>query len=211
MDAADISMHISCNGHWQERKGRRRIVKRTPLVLTKLDHILMQVSTGKKSNVSAANILMMMVMKKYIQGKKCCEGYGSYESLDIWEKRLCRYASTICYWTTVRDYLLINYRFIRVKRLGDWPLTMSACNDICPWFFAFEHTNYARWMPVFICDMARLPDTYPSVHKAFMEGKFVVQLSDKKASLAKSIAKSFLSRIVEQMASMDSQRKRLWS
>ena len=31
--------------------------------------------------------------------------------------------------------------------------------------------------------MARLPDTHPSVHKAFMEGKFVVQRSDKKASL----------------------------
>ena len=31
-------------------------------------------------------------------------------------------------------------------------------------------------------DMSALPETHPSVHKAFMEGKFVVQCSDKKFS-----------------------------
>ncbi|KAJ8378777.1 hypothetical protein AAFF_G00236490 [Aldrovandia affinis] len=31
--------------------------------------------------------------------------------------------------------------------------------------------------------MATLPDTHPSVHEAFMEGKFVVQRGDKKFSL----------------------------
>ncbi|KAJ8411103.1 hypothetical protein AAFF_G00181380 [Aldrovandia affinis] len=38
-------------------------------------------------------------------------------------------------------------------------------------------------MPVFLKDMATLPDTHPSVHEAFMEGKFVVQRGDKKFSL----------------------------
>ena len=31
--------------------------------------------------------------------------------------------------------------------------------------------------------MARLPETHPSVHEAFMAGKFVVQRGDKKSSL----------------------------
>ena len=38
-------------------------------------------------------------------------------------------------------------------------------------------------MPVFLKDMAYLQETHPSVHEAFMEGKFVVQRSDKKFSL----------------------------
>lgn len=38
-------------------------------------------------------------------------------------------------------------------------------------------------MPVFLNDMANLPDTQPAVHEAFMEGKFVVQRGDKKFSL----------------------------
>ena len=38
-------------------------------------------------------------------------------------------------------------------------------------------------MPVFLKDMACLPETHPNVHEGFMEGKFVVQRSDKKFSL----------------------------
>ena len=67
--------------------------------------------------------------------------------------------------------------------MDNWPLTLNACDDLCPWFFAFGHRNYARWMPVFWKDMSCLPETHSSVHKAFMEGKFVVQRSDKKFSL----------------------------
>ena len=67
--------------------------------------------------------------------------------------------------------------------MDNWPLTPNACDDLCPWFFAFGHTNYARWMPVFLKDMACLPETHPSVPEAFMEGKFIVQRSDKKFSL----------------------------
>jgi len=67
--------------------------------------------------------------------------------------------------------------------VGDWPLTLDACTDLCSWFFAFGHTNYARWIPVFLKDMAALPEIHPSVHEAFVEGKFVVQCSDKMFSL----------------------------
>ena len=101
----------------------------------------------------------------------------------MWEKRLISNVPTINYWTSVREYLLINCRFVRGQRLGNWLLTLNACDEICPWCFAFGHTNYARWVPVFLRDMARLPETHPSVHEAFIAGKFVVQLGDKKSSL----------------------------
>ena len=74
------------------------------------------------------------------------------EPMEIWEKRLVNNVPTICYWTTVREYLLINYLL----------------------------TNYARWLPVFLKDMAKLPEVHPAVHDAFMEGMCVVQRGDKK-------------------------------
>ena len=100
--------------------------------------------------------------------------------MEIWEKRLVNNVPTICYWTTVREYLLINCCFIRGQRVGHWPLTLNLCNELCPWFFAFGHTNYARWLPVFLKDMAKLPEVHPAVHAAFMEGMCVVQRGDKK-------------------------------
>ena len=103
--------------------------------------------------------------------------------MNMRERRLSERAATICYWRTVQDYLLIICRFVRGQRVGDWPLTLDACTDLCSWFFAFGHTNYARWIPVFLKDMAALPEIHPSVHEAFVEGKFVVQCSDKMFSL----------------------------
>ncbi|XP_076158119.1 uncharacterized protein LOC143140875 [Alosa pseudoharengus] len=113
----------------------------------------------------------------------CQEGYGPHESMEMWENRLRNNAPTTSYWLTVRDYLRINCRLIRGQRVRNWPLTLNALEDLCPWLFAFGHTNYAHWMPVFLKDMANLPDTHPAVHEAFMEGKFVVQRGDKKFSL----------------------------
>ena len=55
--------------------------------------------------------------------------------------------------------------------------------DLFPYFFICRHTNYTRWLPVFLRDMARLPLIHPSVHDAFLQGKFVVQCSNKKLSL----------------------------
>ena len=44
--------------------------------------------------------------------------------------------------------------------------------------FPLSDTHYARWVPVVLRDMVRLPETHP-----FMAGKFVVQRGDKKSSL----------------------------
>lgn len=115
--------------------------------------------------------------------KYCQEGYGPHEPIDIWEKRLITAFPTIFFWTTIRDYMLICCRFVRGQWVGDWPLTLSACNELCPWFFAFGHTNYARRMPVILWDMAQLPEFHPLVHQAFLDGKFVVQRADKKFSV----------------------------
>ena len=111
----------------------------------------------------------------------CKTGFEPHESFDMWG--LAETASTVSYWKTVREYLLINCRFVRGLRSANWLLTLKACEDLCPWFFTFGHTNYARWMPVFLSDMARLQTTHPTIHTAFVEGQCVVQRSNKKFSM----------------------------
>ena len=124
------------------------------------------------------HILKLQAYRSY-----CQDNYGPHESLDMWEKRLTDNGPTTRYWKTVETYLLILCRFLRAQRSGNWELTLSACTDFCPWFFAFGHTNYTRWMPVFLNEMKGLPINHPSIHQAFIEGKFVVQRSNKKFSL----------------------------
>ena len=41
-------------------------------------------------------------------------------------------------------------------------------------FFALDHGNYARWLPVHLHDMGTLYLTNPAIYKEFKERNFVV-------------------------------------
>ena len=74
-------------------------------------------------------------------------------------------------------------RFVRSLREGDFPLYVQSCDELCSWFHALDHTNYARWLPVYVRDMVQLAQQNPEVHAEFMKGNFVVQKSRRKFSL----------------------------
>ena len=115
---------------------------------------------------------------------KYCQQPGPHESFEMWEQRLLATSPTACYWgKIVRNFLLKSCCFVHNQRLGNWPGTLDAIDELCPYFFALGHTNYSRWVPVFLRDMTQLPHCHPAVHANFMEGNFVVQRSDKKFSL----------------------------
>ena len=59
------------------------------------------------------------VLKVQAYDEYCHEGYGPHVTLEMWEKELVRNYPTICYWTTMREFLLINCRFVRGHRSGD--------------------------------------------------------------------------------------------
>ena len=37
-----------------------------------------------------------------------------------------------------------------------------------------DHTNYARWLSVHLCDMVKLEEKNPEIFSHFVEGEFVV-------------------------------------
>ena len=52
-----------------------------------------------------------------------------------------------------------------------------------PLFFAFDHCNYSRWLPIHVRDMVQLETKQPGVFREFMEGNLVVQRSHHKFSM----------------------------
>ena len=100
--------------------------------------------------------------------------------MEVWEEKLYSSSPTACYWRKiVWKFLKIYCQFIHSQRIGDWNRCLEAIDDLCPYFFAFGHTNYARWTPVFLRDMAQLPTRHPDVYENFKKGLFVVQRSQK--------------------------------
>ena len=56
---------------------------------------------------------------------------------------------------------------------------LDALTELVPWFHALDHTNYARWLPVHLKDMAELSKKHPEVAKAFSDCKFTVQKTNR--------------------------------
>lgn len=49
--------------------------------------------------------------------------------------------------------------FVRAHRTINFDLYVEALEELIPWFFALDHINYARWLPIHIRDMRSVPGT----------------------------------------------------
>ena len=58
---------------------------------------------------------------------------------------------------------LIILIFLRSLRKGNFDLYKDSLAMLIPWFFALDHPNYARWLPIHVRDMMALDRIAPSV------------------------------------------------
>jgi hypothetical protein len=68
-----------------------------------------------------------------------------------------RESSTFQYWDTVLNMELLGLIFIRSHREANFPLYVERLKALVPRFFALNHHNYARRIPIHIRDMESLP------------------------------------------------------
>ena len=80
-------------------------------------------------------------------------------------------------WSTYMEMVEVLLNFIRAERDGNWALHLESFAAMLPWLTIYDHTNYARWGPVYLADMKNLEKTAPEVHAYFTDGNFVVKRS----------------------------------
>ena len=81
---------------------------------------------------------------------------------------------TFQFWNEYTKTLL---HYIRAERVRNWDLHLSSVVEMTRYMFAYDHTNYARWMSVYLCDMQLLPISAPSVQMEFETGSHSVNRS----------------------------------
>ena len=79
------------------------------------------------------------------------------------------------FWNSYLDMVELMLCFIRATREGNWKLHLNCVKDMLPWFFAYDHTNYSRYLPVYLLHMFSIEDTNPEAHKILEDGVFSVQ------------------------------------
>ena len=62
--------------------------------------------------------------------------------------------------------------FVRSIREGNFHLYVQSLRNLLKWFFALDHTNYARWLTIHVFDLISLPTIHPDVYQQMLKGFF---------------------------------------
>ena len=71
------------------------------------------------------------------------------------------------YWNLILRYEILILICVRAHRGSNFPLYVEVLEKLVPLFFALDHLNYSRWLPVHIRDMRTLPK---SIKEEFEKG-----------------------------------------
>lgn len=88
------------------------------------------------------------------------------KSFEEWEEEMLARCPTYLFWDLIMKYETLILIFVRAHRERDFCLFVDALEQLVPLFFALDHVNYARWVPIHIRDMKSLPE---SVRREFLD------------------------------------------
>ena len=102
-------------------------------------------------------------------------------SFDVFFKKIQNQGSMSEYWVSYITMVKTLLDIIRASREGNFLLHLESVEAIIPWCFAYDRTNYSRYLPYYIQSMKELETSKPSVWEYLCDRGFSVQLSSTNA------------------------------
>ena len=100
----------------------------------------------------------------------------STDDFNDWCKRQSKHPQ-FQFWSITLEIELLILTLVRSFRTADFPLYIHVLQQLLPWFFALDRTNYARWLSIHVHDLLNLTKELPELAKEFMAGKFTISKS----------------------------------
>ena len=67
---------------------------------------------------------------------------------------------------------------MRSAREANWALKVECLKEMLVWFWAYDRTNYQRYLPVYILMSSNLSETHPDAYETLVNGDlFTIQRS----------------------------------
>lgn len=111
--------------------------------------------------------------------KRAHKDSGTELAFAEWVQVASEESPTFKFWFLIHKYETLIFMFIRSHRERKFPLMVSALRKLVILFFALDHQNYARWLPVFIRDLESLPQ---SILEEFCQGYWTITRSNRRFS-----------------------------
>ena len=97
------------------------------------------------------------------------------EYLETFVKEECDKSANFTFWWKYMDMVSTLLMFTRAQRDGLWDLYLFSFKKMIPFFFLYDHYNYARWGVIYAAQMMQIPD---ELKEEFVKGNFVVKGSN---------------------------------
>ena len=120
-----------------------------------------------------------MNLSKIAFAKIAFDAQNEIRTYDEWKSHLKTTSINAEYWFTVIELESLLFMFIKSLRLGDFSLFLYCLKKILPWFFALDHIQYSRWMPVFVQDLLTIMPKHEKTMNSFLKGYFTVKKTEK--------------------------------
>ena len=78
------------------------------------------------------------------------------ELFEVFRQELKSRSKMFDFWNGYITMVMNLVQFIKAERTGNWSLHLAATSEMVPHFYAHSRPNYARWLPVYLADMAQL-------------------------------------------------------
>ena len=133
-------------GNWLDGSGWTDVFERAKISTTgRIESYL----TGRKvkrtryaHQVSLASLVHLSVLAFQQQNK--------VHNYSEWKADLRAKSVNAGYWFTAIEMESLYFMLIKSLRIGDFNSFLDCLKCILPWFFALDHTQYSRWMSVFV-------------------------------------------------------------
>lgn len=87
-------------------------------------------------------------------------------TFEEWSAAIKQRSPTFLFWELIIKYETLVLMFVRAHRERNFSLFVEVLEAFVPLFFALDHINYSRWVPIHLRDMKTLPE---SIRKEFQE------------------------------------------
>ena len=87
----------------------------------------------------------------------------------------CAASKTFAFWSSYLEMTHLLLSFIRAIRTSDWTLHLECVRQMLPWVAAYDRTFYARYLPIYWCEMTNLRTTHHTVFQSVELGQWTVQ------------------------------------
>jgi hypothetical protein len=87
---------------------------------------------------------------------------------------------TFEFFSSLIDIISLLLVFTRATRTSDFNPHLAVIEHMMPWYFAYDRTNYARYLPAYWTEMCNLKRTHPLAYEEFhIRGSWTIQRQDK--------------------------------